>query len=116
LAKARILKVVNYREEDMGSLKLLEEILKRENKEFTAWVREQTVEYVRKHGNGNPAFKIEQWVDQSKLKALPATSELIEHPEKLRELSKGDVESLHHFTGKELQKRFSKWRATSKED
>jgi hypothetical protein len=71
LANPRILKVVNYRKEDMKTLEELEIILKREGREYTDFVRECSVAYVKAHGEGNPSFSITKWVDEPTLRALP---------------------------------------------
>lgn len=61
MAKSRILKVINYRQEDIPVLEELEKTLKREGKEYSEWGREQTIEYVKVHGKGNPAFTLDGW-------------------------------------------------------
>jgi len=71
MSKPRILKVVNYREEDIPTLRKLEETLKREGKEYTDFVRECSQNYVKAHGEGNPCFPIDKWVDEPTFKALP---------------------------------------------
>lgn len=88
MAKARILKVVNYRQEDLPTLAALEEVLKREGKEFTQWVRDETASYVKKHGKGNPAFKLETFSDPNAL-ALPIAWEDPDD-EKVHSLSQED--------------------------
>lgn len=70
MAKARILKVVNYREEDIPTLQKLEETLKREGKQYTEWVREQGQQYVKVHGSGNPSFTLETF-SSPEIKAFP---------------------------------------------
>ena len=93
MAKARILKVVNYREEDIPTLKKLEEILKREGKEYTDLVREFTTDYVKKHGDGNPAYPLDAWGAQPEMLALPTPWE-DPSEEKLRLLSPADAERM----------------------
>lgn len=73
MAKARILKVVNYREEDIPTLTALEEILKREGLEFTEWARRQTLDYVKRHGQ-NPQPKLDSFSNPQTL-SLPTAWE-----------------------------------------
>ncbi len=71
MAKARILKVINYREEDIPALAELEKVLRREKKQFSEWAREQTVIYAKAHGKGNPTFALDRWASDPAFKAWP---------------------------------------------
>ncbi|MEM2257805.1 MAG: hypothetical protein QXU87_04065 [Candidatus Caldarchaeum sp.] len=50
-------------------------ILDREGKSFNTWVYEQMVEYVKRHGEGNPCFRLDQWVEAPEIRAFPTLGE-----------------------------------------
>ena len=90
MAKPRILKVVNYREEDMGNLKQLEDILKRNGKEYTEWVREQGEAYIKAHGEGNDQYTLDKDV---KAYPTPWTKE----PFSLHDMTEAELAEMADF-------------------
>lgn len=66
--------------------KLLE-ILGRERKSFNEWVYEQIKDYVAKHGSGNPAFRLDKWIENSEFIAFPTLGEPA-NPRLLRKMNR----------------------------
>ena len=96
MAKARILKVVNYRQEDIPALAELEKVLKREKKQFSEWAREQTVLYAKAHGRGNPAFSIDHWATDPTFKAWP-TAWQVPPLDEIKGLSTKELKEMRDF-------------------
>jgi len=60
---------------DKESEALFEEfkkIAKREGKSMAQMIKEFMADYIKKHGQGNPAFSLEKWVQDPGFKAYPA--------------------------------------------
>lgn len=51
------------------------DILRREGKSFNTWVYEQMVDYVVKHGQGNPVFRLDAWLENPDVVAFPTLGE-----------------------------------------
>ena len=77
MAKARVLKVVNFRQEDIPVLEALEKILRRDGKEFSEWAREKAIEYVRAHSEGNDIIPLSKFAENPEIIALPTMGEPI---------------------------------------
>lgn len=77
LAKARILKIVNFRQEDIPILEALEAILKRDGKEFSEWAREQADNHVKAHREGNDIVPLSKFVEHPDMIALPTMGERV---------------------------------------
>src|SRR5437867_16337 len=111
MAKARIRKVVNYRQEDIPALAELEKVLKREKKQFSEWAREQTVLYAKAHGKGNPAFALDRWATDPAFKAWPTAwqdpslQEVKNLTTKELKEMQGYLERWSHVIGKRLEAR-----------
>lgn len=50
----------------------LKVIAVRENRKIEEIVIEQLAEYVKVHGEGNPIYALEKWIEEPKFKAVPA--------------------------------------------
>ena len=90
---------MNYRQEDIPSLQELEKILKREGKEYSEWVRENTTAYVKKHGDGNPVYTIDKYADKNVI-ALPT---IYEDPDNDK------IHSLSSEDKKFIKEQMAKW-------
>jgi len=59
-------------EADELSYKKFKEVCLKEGVDIGAKLNEFIKKYVKEHGDGNPAYKIDQWFDNSDMKAVPA--------------------------------------------
>jgi len=60
-------------------------IAQREGKSFSALLVEVVEEYVKKHAEGNPVYKLDKWVDNREFVAFPSLGEPA-RPSRLRKL------------------------------
>ena len=74
-------------------LEKMKEIAKREGKPLSAIIWSLLEEYIKKHGEGNPNFQLEKWVEQPNFKCFPTLGEnpdfyklVKEDPELLKEI------------------------------
>ena len=50
-------------------------VARRENKALSTIIMEKLTEYVKVHGEGNPVYVLDKWVDNPDFKAVPAALE-----------------------------------------
>jgi len=105
-----MIKNIYVREEDIGLWRQFEEIVKKEGGKSKI-LRDLIAEYIKKHGEGNPSFQIDKWVEDPKFKAYPAFySDWIDAPWKeytLKELDQIEGKTLEilSFVREEISKR-----------
>lgn len=92
--------------------KELKKIALREDRDMQDIIMEEITKYVKLHGDGNPVYKIEQWTDDSNMKAYPAFMrsredwksyiESLKSEKELKEI-KGQAQSILSYTDKKLK-------------
>lgn len=80
--------------EKLPLFKEFKKLATREEKMQGDLITELVADYVKKHGEGNPAFQLEKWVDQSDFHAFPTFGEILK-PNWLDKLSDGDFKELN---------------------
>lgn len=62
---------------EIALLEEFKKITKREHRAMSRVLQELMLDYVKKHGNGNPNFQITKWQGRPDLKAMPTIGEAI---------------------------------------
>jgi hypothetical protein len=63
----------------------MKEIAKREGRPLSAIIWSLLEEYVKKHGEGNPSFRLEKWIEQPNFKAFPTLGEIPDFDKLMKE-------------------------------
>jgi hypothetical protein len=66
-------------------LEKLKEIAKREGKPISAIIFTLIEDYLKKHGEGNPSFRLDKWVEQPNFKAFPTLGEIPNYDKLMKE-------------------------------
>jgi hypothetical protein len=86
-------------------------IATREGKTMSELIREFILDYVKKHGEGNPVYKLDEWQDKPSFKAYPALDSdwekvgLNEFDDKDLQHIAQKAREILHFTSLEAKKR-----------
>jgi hypothetical protein len=68
---SNIIKSFSFKEDKLQIIQKFDAIAEKEKKKFSELLVEQIEDYVKKHGDGNPAFTLDQFQDKN-FRACPA--------------------------------------------
>ena len=71
----------------------IKKLAHKEGKSASDVAREAFRDYIKKHGNGNPAFVLEKWIENPRFKAFPTLGDEPNN-EKIQKMDKQDLDEL----------------------